>query len=163
MRAVPARCAAVLFLLAHGCGAAQSPRPPAPDGFGELAAALRAGGADVTVGRASTRAPFMPVPARVLKVNGANLLVFDLPTEELARQQASRIAPDASRVGTNDVAWMAPPHFYRAGRSIVLYVGEDGRVLALLDRVLGPPIARGAARPVERSQPTDDWVPTTRA
>lgn len=136
------------------------------DGYGELALALRASGADVQIGGDETEAPFMPVPGRLLTVEGASVHVFDLPDEGVARLHASRIAPDCSTVGARAIAWLASPHFYRSGRSIVLYLGDDARVLGLLERVLGPPIARGVGRPGKRRAPTvpvDDWVPTTRA
>jgi hypothetical protein len=87
----------------------------------------------------------MPVAAQVLSVDGASVQVFELDDEERARAQAARIAPDASRVGSTPLAWPAPPHFYRAGRAIVLYMGDDPRVLAHLAQVLGEPIAAGDA------------------
>jgi len=37
--------------------------------------------------------------------------------------------------------WVAPPHFYKAGRIIVLYVGENAAVTEALDTVLGPQFA----------------------
>ena len=42
--------------------------------------------------------------------------------------------PPASIIGFIFIAWLAPFYFFRAGRSIVLYVGEDPRVLAELAR-----------------------------
>jgi hypothetical protein len=39
------------------------------------------------------------------------------------------------------VTWVAAPHFYKGGRLIVLYVGEDGGVIEVLDQVLGSQFA----------------------
>jgi hypothetical protein len=39
------------------------------------------------------------------------------------------------------VAWVDTPHFYSAGRIIVLYVGSDEEILVLLEQVLGPQCA----------------------
>ena len=39
------------------------------------------------------------------------------------------------------VTWVAPPHFYRQGRVIVLYVGSNPNILSLLTAVLGPQFA----------------------
>lgn len=157
------RSVVLLLALAQGCGAAERPASERPEGYGALAAALRACGAAVSVGGELSEAAFMPVPARLLTVDGASVHVFDLPSAQAAERQARGIAPDASVVGHHAVAWLAAPHFYRSGRSIVLYLGDDSRVLGHLRQVLGPPIARGAARPAKRrSGPVEDGVPTTR-
>ncbi|HEV2107022.1 MAG TPA: hypothetical protein VGR16_02025 [Thermomicrobiales bacterium] len=37
--------------------------------------------------------------------------------------------------------WVAPPHFFRQGAVIVLYVGEDPAVLDLLEELLGAQFA----------------------
>jgi hypothetical protein len=39
------------------------------------------------------------------------------------------------------VSWVSAPHFYGAGKLVVLYAGEDERVVAALLDVLGPQIA----------------------
>jgi hypothetical protein len=36
---------------------------------------------------------------------------------------------------------VAPPHFYRQGRLLVLYLGEDTQTLGRLACLLGPPFA----------------------
>lgn len=157
------------FILVYGCGGAQSStssttRADVTDTV-TLMQALIAAGARVAPGGQAAQ-PFMPVPARLLDVNGASVQVFELPDEATARAIAARIAPDASSIGPISISWLAPPHFFRAGRSIVLYVGDDARVLADLQSVLGDPIARGRARAAkadENDDDVDDWVPTTRA
>lgn len=141
--------------------------PPSPTAVTDtvsLMRALLAAGAQVeSSGQAAQ--PFMPVPAHLLDVNGASVQVFELPDEATARALAARIAPDASAIGPVSVAWLAPPHFFRAGRSIVLYVGEDSGVLAELESLLGDPIARGTTRAAKREAEAeqDHWVPTIRA
>lgn len=158
------RCSIFLWVLACGCGAAAS-RAPARTvssitDCATLVAALRNAGADVQLGGRAAQ-PFMPVAAQLLSVDGAAVQVFELPDDESARVLAARIAPDASSVGQATVAWSAPPHFFRSGRAIVLYVGDDPRILARLARVLGEPIATGRAD--KRPAMPEDWVPTTRA
>jgi hypothetical protein len=39
------------------------------------------------------------------------------------------------------VTWVAAPHFYQAGRILVLYVGDDPAILELLEGALGPQFA----------------------
>lgn len=153
-----------LLVFVCGCGAAQPPLAEEGDGITDcasLVAALRSAGADVRMG-GRVMPPYMPVAARLLAVDGAHVQVFELPDEESARTLAARIAPDASRVGQASIVWTDPPHFFASGRAIVLYVGQDERVLTRLEGVLGEPIAIGhAAKPEPSAE--DDWVPTTRA
>ncbi len=86
--------------------------------------------------------------------------VFELDDEAHARAHAARIAPDASHVGTTRISWSGPPHFYRGGRTIVLYVGDHPAVLRHLAGVLGEPIAAGKA---ETGADVHHPAPVTRA
>ncbi len=127
--------------------------------YDTLVLALRARGARVRLAGLAAQ-PFMPVAAQVLSVDGASVQVFELDDEAHARAHAARIAPDASRVGATRISWPEPPHFYRAGRTIVLYVGDDAAVLSHLADVLGEPIAAGKA---DTSPDFDHPAPVIRA
>ena len=70
------------------------------------------------------------------------------PTElspAAADAEAALISPDGYSIRTAtkgaEVGWIAPPHFYKAGKLIVLYVGESEVVTVVLERVLGPQFA----------------------
>jgi len=39
------------------------------------------------------------------------------------------------------VTWMAPPHFFKSGQMLVIYVGDDAAVLDPLKVVLGEQFA----------------------
>ena len=39
------------------------------------------------------------------------------------------------------ISWIAPPHFFRKERVIVLYLGTDAKVLAVLTELLGAQFA----------------------
>jgi len=39
------------------------------------------------------------------------------------------------------VSWVEPPHFFKSGNLIVLYVGEESSILEALHEILGPQIA----------------------
>jgi hypothetical protein len=41
------------------------------------------------------------------------------------------------------IDWIAPPHFYRAGRVLVLYVGEDEGITEVLTNTVGPQMTGG--------------------
>jgi len=137
----------------------RSEAPAAVTDTASLVQALLAVGARVSTAGQSAQ-PFMPVPGQLLQVDGASVQVFELADDATAAALCARIAPDASTIGPISIAWLAPPHFFRAGRSIVLYVGEDPRVLAELAGILGEPIARGQAKPEDAGEDVDDWVPT---
>jgi hypothetical protein len=54
---------------------------------------------------------------------------------------AAQVAPDGGSIGTSMVTWVATPHFYKTGRILVLYVGDDQAILDLLEGALGPQFA----------------------
>jgi hypothetical protein len=39
------------------------------------------------------------------------------------------------------VGWLAAPHFYKEGRTLALYVGDDQAILELLEGALGSQFA----------------------
>jgi hypothetical protein len=59
---------------------------------------------------------------------------------EAAKQDADQIQPDGMPK-TSSILWVAPPHFFRAGRLVVLYVGSDPTVQWLLTDLLGAQFA----------------------
>ena len=107
-----------------------------------LVSRLRAGGARVgRAGRVSQ--PFFSVMGRALTVNGEQVQVFEYASARAAEREAGLVGPTGSPVGTSMVSWVAPPHFYRSGRLIVLYVGGDAGLIKALRDVLGPQFAGG--------------------
>jgi major membrane immunogen (membrane-anchored lipoprotein) len=84
---------------------------------------------------------FFSVTGQVFKVNGEEVQLFEYNNQSEAEAAAAFVSPDGSSVGTSMPFWMAPPHFYKDGRIIVLYVGENAAVMEILDKVLGPQFA----------------------
>jgi hypothetical protein len=84
---------------------------------------------------------FFSVTGQVFKVNGEDVQLFEYNSQSEAEAEAALVSPDGSSIGTSMPFWMAPPHFYKAGRIIVLYVGENAAVIEALDKVLGPQFA----------------------
>ncbi len=110
-----------------------------------LIAALRTYG--VTIEDAGTvEQPFLQVPGTVLLVSGgeltmpAELHVFAYPDATTAEADAEQIGPDG-QPSMMMVTWIAPPHFFRQGTLLVLYLGEDPAALDLLTELLGPQFA----------------------
>ena len=85
--------------------------------------------------------PFLSVKGRLIKVNGAEVQVFQFRDAAQSEAQAALISRSGSTVGTTKLHWLGPPHFYKMGKLLVLYVGEDGGVLKTLEAALGRPFA----------------------
>lgn len=87
------------------------------------------------------RQPFFSVPARLIAIDADQVQVLEYADERSARADAARISPDGGTVGNSHVDWIAPPHFYRTGRLLVLYVGNRTDVKTALEGLLGPQFA----------------------
>jgi hypothetical protein len=84
---------------------------------------------------------FFSVTGQVFKVNGEEVQLFEYDNQSKAEEEAALVSHDGSSIGTSMPFWVAPPHFYKAGRIIVLYVGENTAVIEALDKVLGSQFA----------------------
>jgi len=139
----------IFTLMVSGCGKGATATPLLPTASTEplavedkasLMAALQASGATVEVGDPVTQVFFTP-EGSIIKVNGADVQVFEYESAEAMENEASQVAPDGGSIGTSMVTWMDTPHFYKAGRIIGLYVGSDESVLSLLENAIGPQFA----------------------
>ena len=117
-----------------------SPEPRAVEDQASLVAALKAAGATIETGDPISQ-PFFSVEGNIIKVNGADVQVFEYESSEAMELESSQIAPDGSSNATTMITWIDTPHFYKAGRIIVLYVGNDATVLDLLEKILGSQFA----------------------
>jgi len=98
--------------------------------------------ADATVEPADTvEQAFFSVTGQIIKVNGADVQVFEYESAEAMEADASQVAPDGGSVGTSMVMWVEAPHFFKLGCVLVLYVGDDFAVLDLLKSSLGEQFA----------------------
>ena len=108
-----------------------------------LATQLRASGLAVQAG-GDVDQPFFPVKGQILAAGPEQIQVFTFASPETAASAAATVSADGSQIGTSIVSWVAPPHFFRSGKLIVLYVGRDAPTLAALRTTLGAQFA-GAA------------------
>lgn len=90
--------------------------------------------------------PFMNAQqGHIVKIQGEQIQVYEYATVSDVGTQVSHISPDGSTftvkslTGTSGsiVDWIAPPHFYKQGRVIVLYVGKNSTIIQTLKNVLG--------------------------
>ena len=103
---------------------------------------LRAAGATVEPA-GDVSQPFFSVKGQVITVNGGEVQVFEYSADASADAEAALVSPDGGSVGTSMISWIAPPHFYKKSRLIVLYVGDNTAVIEALEGVLGPQFAGG--------------------
>jgi hypothetical protein len=97
---------------------------------------LRAAGATADpVGRIDQ--PFFSVAGKALTVDGEDVQVFEYATAAAAEGDARRVSPDGSAIGTSKPLWIGTPHFYRQGRLLVLYLGDQKKIIQALEAALG--------------------------
>jgi hypothetical protein len=116
-------------------------------GYVALVDALRAAGPEVAPS-GQVDQPFFSVKGQVVTVDGQEVQIFEYPDVAAAEAEAALISPNASSVGTSMMTWAATPHFYALDRLIVLYVGDDQAAVAVLNEVLGQPVAKGQGAPL---------------
>jgi hypothetical protein len=97
---------------------------------------LRAAGLNAEPG-AEAEQPFLSVEGKMIKIGDEDVQVFQYSEAAQADAQAALVSPDGGTVGTNKIRWIGSPHFYKKGKLLVLYLGDDARVLKALDAVLG--------------------------
>ena len=132
-----------MAIIATSCAANQDAEVTADqpvDSYDGLLAALRGNGS--TVDSAGTVSqPFFVPEGKVIAVDGYEVQVFEFSNEGDAISAAETISADGSSIGTSMVLWVEAPHFYRSGKLIVLYVGEQDTLVGALAAVLGPQFA----------------------
>ena len=87
--------------------------------------------------------PFLAVSGRVIEVDNADVQVFEYPDTTAANADADMVSADGSSVGSTMISWVATPHFYKSGKLIVLYVGDNQAMISTLREVLGSQFAGG--------------------
>ncbi len=134
----------ILMLIVYGVGCVSEKPPVSHDGpvtdYVSLIDNLRQAGATVeSAGEVSQ--PFFSVTGNIMVVNGSDVHVFEYVDAAAAEAEAALVSPDGSSVGTSMVGWVAPPHFYRVEKLIVLYVGDSETVTDVLESTLGQQFA----------------------
>jgi hypothetical protein len=103
--------------------------------YRSLVDALRAAGHSVEPAEEISQ-PFLSVKGRRLIVDGESVQVFEYENNAAAEAEAVLIPPVNMRV-----FWVATPHFYKKGKLIVLYVGDQTAITETLTVLLGPQFA----------------------
>ncbi len=127
----------ILMLVAYsiGCSAAQV------TDYASLVDNLGKAGATVVESAERGALPSFSVQSKVITVNGGDVQVFEYENATTADNEAALVSPDGFSVGTSQILWIAPPHFYKAGKLIVRYIGESESVIGALEGALGSQFA----------------------
>jgi hypothetical protein len=143
---------AALALAACGAGGAGTSEPPSggtPAAVSHGGPArdyvsfldqLRATGATVTPDGTIERT-FFAVGGYAITADGEHIQVYEYANDAAMAADAATVSADGYTVGRTKVEWVAPPHFYRAGRIIVVYPGASATTLQRLTTVLGAQFA----------------------
>jgi len=105
-----------------------------------LIAALNAADAVMGVGD-PLKQEYFSVGGSSVKVRETDILVFEYDSTEAMEADASLVAADGGSIGTTMIFWVSTPHFFKAGRIIVVYIGDDTETLAQLQSLLGAQFA----------------------
>jgi hypothetical protein len=107
-----------------------------------LLSALKEAGATPEIGDPITQ-DFFSVQGTLINLDQGNdgFQVFEYKTVEEMEADASKVAPDGGSVGTSMMNWIMPPHFFKSGRVIVIYIGNNETTLDLLEKVMGKQFA----------------------
>ncbi|MCK6585414.1 MAG: hypothetical protein L6Q49_20120 [Anaerolineales bacterium] len=97
-------------------------------------------GADVVEGD-SIEQPFIPVKGQILKVNGAEVQIFEFKSNSEMEMTAETISEDGSMAGTMMITFADDPHFFKAGRLLALYIGSDEEIVSFLEDAVMPQFA----------------------
>ena len=116
---------------------------PKPTDLARLIQELRGSGAAVNLSKERISQPFFSARGRVIHVNSQAVWVFSYVNATAAEKDAGKISSDGMTIGHSKPSWLGTPHFYRQPRLIVLYLGDDSSVIAILTRVLGQQFAGG--------------------
>ena len=98
-------------------------------------------------------ADYFAPQGQVLTVNGEDIQAFEFGSAEEADAAAGGVSATGSSIVTTMadgtematmITWAAPPHFCKARKLIVIYVGSDNDVIDALQDAMGPRFAGGA-------------------
>ncbi|MEK6333381.1 MAG: hypothetical protein AABM67_00425 [Acidobacteriota bacterium] len=104
---------------------------------------LRAKGATVVLTKETVSQPFFSVVARIINVNGQGVQVFEYARILKADSEAKRVSPNGMTIGMSKPSWLSTPHFFKSGKLILLYLGDDQIILRILQSTLGNQFAGG--------------------
>ena len=140
-------CFSLFCFIMIGCGSQQVGDQGSSLTYSAFVQKLQQKGISTTTTKAFN-ADLFSGTAHGLMIQNEHVSVFEYATNTALQAEASNISSDGSTIhnqngGTAAVDWIAPPHFYKAGLILVLYIGKSQHITSLLQSILGPQFAGG--------------------
>ena len=138
----------IVVVIAVVAIATLSPKPVID--YSTLLRYLRDSGASIVEEGEVNWSFFYDVEGRRVAVNETSIVVYEYENSEAMEAEASCVSPDGFGItkdwgdGTGSgkqVSWIYPPHFYKSGRIIVFYGGDNDSIISLLENALGKQFA----------------------
>ncbi len=85
--------------------------------------------------------PFFSITGYTIKADEQDIQIFEYAHGGAMAEDAGLVSPDGFSVGTTMLNWIDSPHFYKAGRIIVIYIGDDADIINTLEHIIGPQFA----------------------
>jgi hypothetical protein len=101
---------------------------------------LRADSHTVTPGEPLSQ-PFFSVKGQATTVDTETIQIYEYADAQSMEADASKVSHDGGSVGTSMMSWVGPPHFFKKGRILVLYIGQEKTLLQELTSLLGSQFA----------------------
>jgi hypothetical protein len=139
----------IALIIAVVAIATLGPRPVTD--YSTLLRYLRDSGAAIVEEGEANWSFFYDVEGKRVAFNETAIVVYEYDNAEAMEAEASCVSPDGFgftfKTENNDiwevcqVSWINPPHFYKAGRIIVFYSGDNDSIISLLENALGTQFA----------------------
>ena len=92
---------------------------------------LSGNGFTVTPGESISQ-PFFSVKGQQTMVGTETIQIYEYANAQSMEADASKISPNGGSIGTSMMSWIGPPHFFKKGRILVLFIGSDRKTLDAL-------------------------------
>ncbi|MBN1180301.1 MAG: hypothetical protein JXD18_13900, partial [Anaerolineae bacterium] len=158
---IPARCTGPYWIAGSQIESVNLQELPDHPDIAPLLRALRTQGYAPEEPEESQAAFLQPEPGIVYRLDEHSWLHLHLfPDEQVAQVRADSIPHEMSN---SIVDWVAPPHFYRCGRVIALYLGADETLQEMLAQrcylIAGPQPDTLTSTPTLTADPTKSPIP----
>lgn len=111
-----------------------------PFDYADLLGDLRASGVKVE-SAGDVTIPFFSVKGHLIRVNDNDIQVFEFEDPDLASTQLVALEAARNAMVSGTVTPSPATHIYEKGRLIAVYVGSDGNVKSVLQKIMGPQLA----------------------
>jgi len=110
---------------------------------------LRNSGAFIVEEGEIPRYSFFDIEGRRVTVHENTIQVYEYANATAMESEANCVSPDGFGITKErgdmgmhtEVSWIDLPHFYKAGRIIVIYIGNNNSIISLLEDTLGEQFA----------------------